>query len=589
MHRDWNETRNLSFRRRMVYTAAETRFTANDHVAAADARHFHPGPSPTRIMSADLVTHQCTTLVLGSGVAGLTYALRAAQFGPVLILTKKFQSDSSTNRAQGGLAAVLDPTDSFDLHVADTLEAGAGLCRRDVVEVVVREGPALVRSLTELGATFAHTADDSDGLDLGLEGGHSRRRIVHSKDRTGQEIESTLLAAVAKHPEITLLEHHLALDLWVGADAADRRCYGASFLDQETGATGLARAEQTMLSTGGCGKVYRYTTNPDIATADGVAMAARAGCSLVNMEMVQFHPTCLHHPDAKSFLISEAVRGEGAVLRNLAGEEFMNDCHPLGSLAPRDVVAREIDRETKRRGDKFAVLDASSIGEEQFRERFPVISARLETYGIVAGRDPIPVVPAAHYMCGGVAVDLDGRTEIDGLFASGEVAFTGVHGANRLASNSLLEASVLAERAGAIAPQTAEGPEPPPPLSPGTDPPLADQGVILDHEWDAVRSLMLDYMGLVRSRGRLDRAVSRLAEMRDWSEHFYRTNKPSSDLAELRNISLAGLIMAMSARAREESRGLHTRLDFPETDSVPCDSWGRLGEQGVEVTLRPLP
>ncbi len=540
-------------------------------------------------MSAHPATHRCTTLVLGSGVAGLTYALRAAQHGPVLILTKKFRSDSSTNRAQGGLAAVLDPTDSLDLHVADTLEAGAGLCRRNVVELVVREGPGLVRSLAQMGATFAHAdgGGDSEDLDLGLEGGHSRRRIVHAKDRTGQEIESTLLAAVANNSEITLLEQHLAIDLWVGGDGAGRRCYGASFLDQETGATGLVRAEQTMLSTGGCGKVYLYTTNPDIATADGVAMAARAGCALGNMEMVQFHPTCLHHPEAKSFLISEAVRGEGAVLRNLAGEEFMNDRHPLGSLAPRDVVAQEIDRETKRRGDKFVVLDASSIGEERFQKRFPVISERLETYGIVAGRDPIPVVPAAHYMCGGVVVDVDGRTEIEGLFASGEVAFTGVHGANRLASNSLLEASVLAERAGAIAPQPGEGPEPPPPPR-GTDPPLPDQGVILDHEWDAVRHLMLNYMGLVRSRGRLDRAVTRLAEMREWSEDLYRTSKPSSDLVELRNISLAGLIMAMSARAREESRGLHTRLDFPETDPVPRESWARVGEGGVEVELRPL-
>ncbi len=543
-------------------------------------------------MSAPSVTHCCTTLVLGSGVAGLTYALRAAQHGPVLILTKKFRSDSSTNRAQGGLAAVLSPTDSFDLHVADTLEAGAGLCRRDVVELVVREGPALVRSLTDLGATFEHTEDDSDGLDLGLEGGHSRRRIVHSKDRTGQEIESTLLSAVAKHPDITLLEHHLALDLWVGADGAerraDRRCYGASFLDQETGAIGLVRSDQTMLSTGGCGKVYRYTTNPDIATADGVAMAARAGCSLGNMEMIQFHPTCLHHADAKSFLISEAVRGEGAVLRNVAGEEFMKDRHPLGSLAPRDVVAREIDRETKRGGDKFVLLDVSTIGEDRFRERFPAIAARLETYGIVAGREPIPVVPAAHYMCGGVVVDLNGRTEIGDLFASGEVAFTGVHGANRLASNSLLEASVLAERAGAVEPQSPEGPEPPPPPPPGTDPPRPDQGVILDHEWDAVRSLMMNYMGLVRSQGRLDRAITRLEEMREWSEDLYRTSAPSSDLAELRNLSLAGVIMARAARAREESRGLHTRLDFPETDPVPRESWSRLGEGGVEVTLRPL-
>ena len=540
-------------------------------------------------MTENLVTHRCTTLVLGSGVAGLTYSLGAASHGSVLILTKKFRRDSSTNYAQGGLAAVLDPSDSFELHTADTLEAGAGLCRPDVVEAVVRQGPGLVRNLMELGAAFAH--DGPDGLDLGMEGGHSERRIVHAQDRTGHEIETTLLAAVAAHPDISVLEHHFALDLWIAADpqSGSRRCYGAPFLNQETGTTGLVRADRTMLATGGCGKVYLYTSNPDIATADGVAMAARAGCSLTNMEMVQFHPTCLHHPAARTFLISETVRGEGAVLRNLAGEDFMRDRHPRGSLAPRDVVARESDREMKRRGDKCVLLDTSSIGEERFGKRFPSISAHLAELDIVAGKDPIPVVPAAHYMCGGVAVDLDGRTEIAGLFAAGEVAFTGVHGANRLASNSLLEASVLAERAGAVEPEELPPREPPPPPFPGTDSPSPDQGVILDHEWDAVRALMWDYVGLVRSRERLDRAVSRLELMREWSEDLYGRSAPSSDLAELRNIALAGLLMATSALEREESRGLHTRLDFPATDRVPRESWSLLTEHGVKVTLRTLP
>ncbi len=534
-------------------------------------------------------THRCKTLVLGSGAAGLTYALQAARHGPVIILTKKLRRDSSTNYAQGGLAAALDPSDSFDLHVADTIEAGAGLCRQDVVETVVREGPGIIRDLIDLGATFAH--QESGGFNLGMEGGHSRRRVVHAKDRTGQEIESTLLAAIDAHPDITLYEHHLALDLWVGLDPASerKRCYGASFLDREASRWGLVRSDQTMLATGGCGKVYLYTTNPDIATGDGVAMAARAGCTLGNMEMIQFHPTCLYHPDARTFLISEAVRGEGAVLRNSAGSAFMEGRHPRGSLAPRDIVARETDREMKRTGDKFVLLDTSSIGVETFRERFPGIARRLDELGIVAGQDPIPVVPAAHYMCGGVSVDSDARTEIDGLFAAGEVAFTGIHGANRLASNSLLEASFLAMRAGAAAPEAPRGSEPAPPPPPGSAPPSPDRGVVLDHEWDAVRGLMWDYVGLVRSEERLDRAVERLRLMRDWSERLYRESAPSADLIELRNIALVAQIIATAALARRESRGLQTRLDYPETDSLPMESACLVNADRVEIALRPLP
>lgn len=532
---------------------------------------------------------ECVTLVLGSGIAGLTYALKAAQFGEVILLTKKDRAESNTNYAQGGVASVTDPTDSFDLHVADTLQAGGGLCRREAVEVVVRGGPPLVQELIELGTRF--TWQEGDQLDLGREGGHSRRRIVHARDLTGREIERALLAAAEESPNIRIHEHHLALDLWTGPDPATgaMRCWGATYLDLANGDVGVVRAHQTMLSTGGGGKVYLYTTNPDIATADGVAMAARAGCSIVNLEFIQFHPTCLYHPDAKSFLISEAVRGEGAVLRNLAGEEFLGSAHPLGSLAPRDVVARGIDAQMKSRGDKYALLDVSPIGRERFRQRFPNISERLRDYGIDPGVDSIPVVPAAHYLCGGVAVDLDGKTEIAGLFAAGEVACTGVHGANRLASNSLLEALVAADRAARIPPAEPAGTPPPLPWGPGSAPPGADEGVILDHEWDSTRRLLWDYVGLVRSQDRLDHALERLAMARDWAEDLYRAKVPSQDLAELRNIALVGLLIARSARHRTESRGLHYLLDCPETDPVPRETWVRLRRGGLEVTSRELP
>ena len=514
---------------------------------------------------------ECTTLVVGSGIAGLTYALKAARWGPVIILTKKNRADSSTNWAQGGVASVMGPDDDFALHVKDTLSSGAGLCRREAVETMVREGPALIRELIDRGADF--TWSEPGRLDLGREGGHSRRRIVHAADLTGREIERTLLAAVEAEKRITLLENHLTLDLWVGRGPdGRRRCFGATWLDPTRGALGVVRARQTMLSTGGCGKVYLYTTNPDIATADGVAMAARAGCSIVNLEFVQFHPTCLYHPAAKSFLISEAVRGEGAILRNLAGEDFLRDRHELGSLATRDIVAREIDREMKSRGDKYVHLDVSPIGAARFVERFPAISARLRDFGIRPGVDPIPVVPAAHYMCGGIAVDLDGATEIEGLAAAGEVACTGVHGANRLASNSLLEALVVSDRASRREPPP-EAPAPPLPAGPGESPPGADVGVILDHEWDRVRRLLWDYVGLVRSRDRLDRAVERLTESRNWVEDLYCRTRPSADLAELRNIALVGLLLARSARHRGESRGLHFLTDQPHPDPVPRETW----------------
>ncbi|MBZ0267144.1 FAD-binding protein, partial [bacterium] len=410
-----------------------------------------------------------------------------------------------------------------------------------------------------------------------------------AKDLTGREIERTLLEAVERDPRIRLLEDHFALDLWVGPGTGGRkRCFGAIWTHPEEGRRGVVRARQTMLATGGCGKVYLYTTNPDIATADGVAMAVRAGCSAVNLEFVQFHPTCLYHPDAKSFLISEAVRGEGAILRNLDGEDFLAGKHELGSLAPRDIVAREIDRQMKQRGDKYVLLDVSAIGRERFRERFPTISERLAEFDLDAGVDPIPVVPAAHYLCGGVAVDLDGRTEIEGLYAAGEVACTGVHGANRLASNSLLEALVVADRASRIEPPAEREPSSPPPRGPGKGKPPRDFGVILDHEWDAVRRLMWDYVGLVRTGARLEIAQERLRGMLSWAQELYDRTGPDRDLAELRNIALVGRLLAASARSRTESRGLHFLPDHPQTDPEPRESWATWTPEGPLVESRPL-
>ena len=526
-------------------------------------------------------------VVVGSGIAGLTYALRAAEMGDVLVITKKSRADSNTNWAQGGIAAVTDPDDTIGEHAEDTLTAGAGLCRRRAVDLIVSEGPRAVEALVEKGARFSAGADGS--LALGREGGHGKRRIVHAADRTGWEIEGTLLDAVAASPRIEVWEHGFVLDLWVTeGPGGDRRCHGVTVLDTTTGKVGAIRARRTMLATGGCGKVYLYTTNPDIATADGVAMAARAGCPVVNMEMVQFHPTCLFHPEARSFLISEAVRGEGAVLVTVDGESVMEGRHPMGSLAPRDVVAREIDRVMKARGDAHVLLDVSSIGPDTFRSRFPAISERLESFGFVPGVDPIPVVPAAHYLCGGVHVDLEGRTALPGLFASGEVAHTGVHGANRLASNSLLEAYVIADRAGRVPLDDVEVPSPTLPEGPGDQAPGADRGVILEHEWDAVRRLMWDFVGLVRSTERLRRAQDRLVLMQTWSEELYRTSMPDPDLAELRNIALVGSLIAASALARRESRGLHQMLGYPDPVDPPSETWCTFDGHRAEVTLVPL-
>src|SRR5438445_1866865 len=397
-------------------------------------------------------------LVLGSGVAGLTFALKVAPHGRVAIITKKNRAESNTNYAQGGIAAVTSKEDSFELHVRDTLEAGAGLCKEEVVRTIVQEGPARIEELMALGMQFSERAvPRSHGareLDLGKEGGHSKRRILHAKDVIGREIERALLAAIAAQPGVEIFEDHLVIDLItsekLGLDGPNR-CLGVYVLDKASGQVETFAASQVLLATGGCGKVYLYTTNPDIATGDGVAMAYRAGAAVANMEFIQFHPTCLYHPKAKSFLISEAVRGEGGVLKNVEGVEFMDRYHPLKSLAPRDIVARAIDSEMKKSGADCVLLDITHKAAAFVIDRFPNIYQNCLRYGIDITKEPIPVVPAAHYQCGGVVTNVSGETEIDGLYAVGEVACTGLHGANRLASNSLLEALVCAHRAAGLA------------------------------------------------------------------------------------------------------------------------------------------
>lgn len=486
------------------------------------------------------------------------FGLRVAESGKVAVLCKSDPTEGSTRYAQGGIASVTGPLDSFEAHIDDTLKAGAGLCDVKVVELVVREGPDRIRDLISLGTRF----DSQKGsYTLGREGGHSERRILHAKDETGAEIQRALLSAALKHPNITIYPNHIAIDL-IREDDDVLGCYA---YDPAEGKVDTFSAKKIMLATGGAGKVYLYTSNPDVATGDGIAMAYRAGADIGNMEFFQFHPTCLYHPEAKSFLLSEALRGEGAILKNLSGEAFMSRYHPLGDLAPRDIVARAIDSEMKSSGADYVYLDISHKPRSFLEDRFPNILNQTRRFGFDMTQEPVPVVPAAHYCCGGVCSDEFGRTTLKNLYVAGEAAYTGLHGANRLASNSLLEAVVFANRAAQqcldTRPATHRAADVPPWDYLGSV--ASDEKVFVSHAWDEVRRVMWNFVGIVRSDKRLIRAQHRISLVKSEIRDYYWKYQPTSDLIELRNIVDIADLIVRSALLRKESRGLHYTTDYP--------------------------
>ena len=513
-------------------------------------------------------------LVIGSGLAGLLFAIKAAEHGSVTLLTKRGLTDSNTRYAQGGVAAVWSEDDSHQNHIRDTLDAGAGLCKRDAVDIVVKEGPQRIRELIEFGVRFS--MDEQESYELGREGGHSHRRILHARDESGREIVRALVAKVTADERIDVRTDRVAIDLITGSWLARRNeehppfpdtVHGAYVLNQESEAVEVYGAKVVALCSGGAGKVYLYTSNPDVATGDGIAMAYRAGASIHNMEFVQFHPTCLFHPEAKRFLISEALRGEGGVLKGIDGVPFMARYDERADLAPRDIVARAIDAELKKTGAEHVVLDMTHHTAEFLEERFPAIYNKCAELGIRLERDPIPVVPAAHYFCGGVATNSDGEASVRNLFVVGEASCTGLHGANRLASNSLLEATVYAERAVMAAAERLDG------LSlreiPDWDQGSAvdsDELVVIKHTWDEIRRFMWDYVGIVRTSKRLMRARHRAELVMEEIRNYYWDFRLTTDLIELRNLAQVAWLVVEASLARRESRGLHYTLDFPNKD-----------------------
>ena len=513
--------------------------------------------------------------IVGSGLAGLSVALHLADHRKVVVISKRALRDGASDWAQGGIAAVLDSADSYDQHVNDTLIAGAGLCDEGATRAIVEQGRAAIEWLIAQGVPFTRDDDAEMGFHLTREGGHSQRRIIHSADATGHAVQVTLEEQVRRHPNITLLENHYAIDLItsdkVGVDNGTPHCMGLYVQDVTTGQVQTIAADQTVLATGGAGKVYLYTTNPDTATGDGIAMAWRAGCRVANMEFIQFHPTCLYHPYAKSFLITEAVRGEGGLLKlpaaagAAAGQRFMLSHDERAELAPRDIVARAIDFEMKKRGLDYVELDISHQPADFLKEHFPTIYARCLELGIDITKQPIPIVPATHYTCGGIVTDLSGRTDLPGLYAVGETAYTGLHGANRLASNSLLECVVLGRAAAQHIELQAKPKQTKLPAWDESRVTNADEEVVITQNWDELRRFMWNFVGIVRTTKRLERAQHRLAVLKEEIDEYYANFRITRDLLELRNLVEVASLIVRSAKSRRESRGLHYSLDYPDT------------------------
>ena len=514
-------------------------------------------------------------VIIGGGLAGFSVALHLSKTKKVALISKRSLDTGASNWAQGGIAAVLDSSDSVDQHVSDTLIAGAGLCDEPVTRFIIEHGAEAINWLVDMGVPFTRDGSTEIGYHLTREGGHSQRRIIHAADATGHAVQATLEEKIRANPNISVFENHFAIDLItsdkLGIHNEPRQCYGLYVLDEKTRTVNTFATKHTVLATGGAGKVYLYTTNPDTATGDGIAMAWRAGCRVSNMEFVQFHPTCLYHPYAKSFLISEAVRGEGGLLRlppeagAASGQRFMPEHDERAELAPRDVVARAIDFEMKKRGLDYVHLDISHKSPEFLKEHFPNIYASCMKFGMDISRTPIPIVPAAHYTCGGVVTDTKGRTDVQGLYAVGEVACTGFHGANRLASNSLLECLVMGRSA---ALDIEQQPNPPLPVLPSWDESRvtnAFEEVVISHNWDELRRFMWNYVGIVRTTKRLERVQMRIKLLEEEIDDYYANFRITSDLLELRNLVEVASLIVRSAMSRHESRGLHFSRDFPET------------------------
>lgn len=516
----------------------------------------------------------CDFLVIGSGLAGLAYALKVADRGHVVILSKTAAPSTNTSMAQGGIAAVMSPDDSFESHIRDTLNAGAGLCREDVVRAVVEDAPQRVEDLLTWGIRFDASGPDDAPLSLTREGGHSHRRILHVQDHTGRDIHKELLARAQAHPNIEFREFHFAIDLILDRDfkpfsTQTARCIGAHAYNQKTGELVDFFSRFTLLATGGAGKTYLYTSNWSGATGDGIAMAYRAGARVANLEFMQFHPTCLYHPSARNFLVTEAIRGEGGILINSEGTAFAKQMHPMGELAPRDIVARLIDAEMKRSGAACVYLDITHQSAEFLKERFPIIHETCLQYGIDMTTQPIPVVPAAHYLCGGVLTDTNGRTDVHGLLAAGETACTGLHGANRLASNSLLECLVFSHNAAKFTLDHLDEFGKPTPfdgIAAQAEDHNEDEMIVISHVWDEIRRLMWNYVGIVRSTRRLERAKKRMETILTEVSEYYGNLKLHPDIIELRNLALIADLTVRCALARKESRGIHYNIDFPQPD-----------------------